>query len=268
MRAEPVGVAPGEMVTLTLTLENPTGTALTGVSISTTLPDSLRRIPAQADWAYEAREKRLHAGVETLAAGTSVTLTLALRAAGPVDTLVPVTFEAIGGDLRATATAEVWIVQPGRARVTPEVGGLLLSPDRRAWVRFAAGATKEPVEVTWEETKALPAFLPYGLGRAFAVREPAPSAIGVRLARGELPADSVSWQLATLFRYSEAAGRWERLETARGWERDDLVLTAQAEEPGLFAVALSVQSDLGNYAQPWQPTVRDFQVDLFTGAAT
>jgi uncharacterized repeat protein (TIGR01451 family) len=122
VRAEPVGVAPGEMVTLTLTLENPTGTALTGVSISTTLPDSLRRIPAQADWAYDAREKRLHAGVETPAAGTSVTLTLALRAAGPVDTLVPVTFEAVSGAARATATAEVWIVQPGRARVTPEDG--------------------------------------------------------------------------------------------------------------------------------------------------
>jgi len=40
-----------------------------------------------------------------------------------------------------------------------------------------------------------------------------------------------------------------------------------SEEGGIFAVALSTQSTTGNYEQPWRPTVRDYQVDLFTGAA-
>ncbi len=268
VRAEPVGVAPGEVVTLTVRLDNPTGAALTGVSVHAVLPDALHHIPNQPGWAYEAREKRLDAEARVLAAGAGVTLSLALRAAGPVDTPVPVTFEAVGGEMRAAATAEVWIVQPGRARVTPEVGGLLVSPDRRAWVRFPAGRVKEPTEVVWEEVKELPDFLPYGLGRAFAVRGPAPSAVGVRLGRKELPADSVSWQLAALFRYDEDAGRWQALDTRRSAEGETLTLSAETEGTGVFAVALSTQSETGNYEQPWQPTVRDFQVDLFTGAAT
>ncbi|MGC9400792.1 MAG: hypothetical protein ACP5HM_16905 [Anaerolineae bacterium] len=164
---EPVGVAPGEVVTLTLRLDNHTEMALTGISVHTTLPDSLRRIPDQPGWTYNAREKRLRTEAERLAAGTGITLTLALRAAGPVDAFAPLTFEAVGGDLRAAATAEVWVVQPGRARVTPEAGGLLVSPDRRAWVRVLAGAVAAPLEVTFEEVRNTPAFLPYGLGRAF-----------------------------------------------------------------------------------------------------
>jgi len=170
VRVEPIGVAPGEVSTLTVRLNNPTGMTLTGVSVHAALPDAVRDIPNQPSWAYNAREKRLRAEVGTLTAGANVTLTLALRAVGPADTLSPVTFEAVSGEARATATAEVWIVQPGRARVTPEAGGLLLSPDRRAWVRFPAGGVRGPIEVGWKEVKELPALLPYGLGQAFAVR--------------------------------------------------------------------------------------------------
>jgi len=264
--AEPVGVAPGETVTLTLRLEDPGGALRTGLWIRVTLPDPLHVVPGQPDWVYDAQAKQLHAELRTLEAGAGLTRTLVLRAAGPVDAYAPVALEAVSGDLRATATAEIWIVQPGRARVAPESGGLLVSPDRRAWARFPPGTVEEPAEVAWEETKELPAFLPYSLGRGFAVRGIAPSALGVRISRKELPADPVSWQLVALFRYEEAAKRWERLPTTRRWEGEDLVLTAKAEEEGTFAVALSTQSDIGNYAQPWQPTVRDFQVDLFTGA--
>ncbi len=266
--AEPVDVAPGEGLTLTLRLDNPTETALSGILVHATLPDGLRRIPDRSGWADDAPQKRVRAEVGTLAAGTSATLTLALGATGPVDTLIPLTFEAVGGDLRATATAEVWIVQPGRARVTPEVGGLLVSPDRRAWVRFPAGRVAAPTEVGWEDVPDLPAALPYGLGQAFAVRGPAPAAVGVRFSREELPADSVSWELAALFRYDETAGRWQALDTRRSAGEETLAFSAVTEGTGLFAVALSTQSETGNYEQPWQPTVRDYQVDLFTGAAT
>ena len=70
--------------------------------------------------------------------------------------------------------------------------------------------------------------------------------------RLEDPADPISWPLVALFRYEEAAKRWERLLTIRRWEGEDLVLTAKVEEEeeGTFAVALSTQSDIGNYAQP------------------
>ncbi len=267
VRAVPEGVAPGETVTLTLRLENLGGASRTDLRIRATLPDHLPPIPGQPDWVYDAQAKQLRAELRTLEARAGLTRTLVLRAAGPVDAFAPVALEAISGDLWATATAEIWIVQPGRARVAPESGGLLVSPDRRAWVRFPAGTASEPTEVVWEEAKELPAFLPYNLGRSFVVRGMAPSAIGVRVSRKELPADAVSWQLAALFRYEEAAKRWEQLPTTRRWEGEDLVLIAKVEEEGTFAVALSAKSDIGNYAQPWQPTVRDFQVDLFTGAA-
>ena len=271
VRTDPVGVAPGEVVTLTVTLDNPTEMALTGVAVQATLPDSLRRIPGQRSWAYEAREKRLRAEAGTLGVGTGVTLTLTLRAAGPVDTLLPLTLEATSSDLRAAATAEVWVVQPGRAWVSPEVGGLLVSPDRRTWVRFPAGAVDGPTEVTFEAGGDLPAFLPYGLGHAFAVRGlgrvAAPIRVGVRLERGELPAEVVSRSLAALFRYDEHTGRWQALDTRRSAEEETLILSAVTEETGVLAVALATQSATGNYEQPWQPTVRAFQVDLFTGAA-
>lgn len=70
-----MGAVPGEVVTLTLRLDNPTERALTGVSIRATLPDSLRRIPGLSAWAYDARAKRLRSEAGTLAAGANVTLT-------------------------------------------------------------------------------------------------------------------------------------------------------------------------------------------------
>jgi hypothetical protein len=145
--AEPVGVAPGETVTLTLRPEDPGGALRTGLWIRVTLPDPLHVVPGQPDWVYDAQAKQLHAELRTLEAGAGLTRTLVLRAAGPVDAYAPVALEAVSGDLRATTTAEIWIVQPGRARVAPESGGLLVSPDRRAWARFPPGTVEEPAEV-------------------------------------------------------------------------------------------------------------------------
>ncbi len=74
VRAEPVGVAPGEIVTLTVTLDNPTGTTLTDVSVHATLPDALHSIPYQPGWAYDAPQKRLradHLGSATLTTDAS-----------------------------------------------------------------------------------------------------------------------------------------------------------------------------------------------------
>ncbi|MGB9776767.1 MAG: hypothetical protein ACPLYD_10490 [Anaerolineae bacterium] len=105
----------------------------------------------------------------------------------------------------------------------------------------------------------LPAFLPYGLGRAFAVRGlgrvTAPVRVGVRLDTAELPADAVSRSLAALFRYDETAGRWQALDTWRSAGEETLALSAETEGASLFAVTLSTHSETGNDEQPWQPTV-------------
>jgi len=113
---------------------------------------------------------------------------------------------------------------------------------------------------------AMPAFLPYALGSALAVGSPAQ--VVVTIPPDELPANAVSWQLAVLFRYDPAAGRWQELPTSREQRGDDLLLTAETSGPATLAAALSTSTETGNYEQPWQPTVQDFQVDLFTGAAT
>jgi hypothetical protein len=229
---EPVGVAPGETVTFTLRLEDPGGALRTGLWIRGTLPDPLHVVPGQPDWVYDAQAKQLHAELRTLEAGAGLARTLVLGAPGPVDAYAPVALEAVSDDLRATATAEIWIVRAGQARVALESGGLLVSPDRPPGCASRPERSRSPSKWPGKRRRNSPLSSPYSLGRDFAVRGIAFSALGVWISQKELPADPVSWQLVALFRYEEAA-----------------------------AVVLSTQSDIGNYAQPWQPTVRDFQND-------
>jgi len=127
-----------------------------------------------------------------------------------------------------------------------------------------------PVELTYTEVATLPAFLPYSLGYAVEVTDPAPLAatavVSVSLPAGIMSEDAASQQLVRLFFYDEIAGQWQKLATERIQTGNNWILRASSSGPGVYAVALSTTNDYGDYAQPWQPVVGEAQVDLFTGS--
>jgi len=127
-----------------------------------------------------------------------------------------------------------------------------------------------PVELSYVVTEELPAFLPYSLDFAVAATAPtpqaAPAVVSVTLPAGAMPEDALTQQLVRLFFYDEAAGQWQKLVTERIQAGDAWMLRAPAAGPGVYAAALATTNDYGDYAQPWQPTVSEAQVDLFTGA--
>jgi len=126
-------------------------------------------------------------------------------------------------------------------------------------------------ELTYTEVLTLPQFLPYNLGYAIEVADvgstPAATVVNVALPDGTMPEDTLSQQLTFLFYYDTANLIWQKLPTQRAFEDGVWHLQAPAHAPGIFAVALATTNDMGgDYAEPWQPTVSDAQVDLFTGA--
>ncbi len=131
-----------------------------------------------------------------------------------------------------------------------------------------------PVALSYVVTEELPAFLPYSLDFAVAVTpqamQAAPRAatavVSVTLPAGAMPEEALSQQLVRLFFYDEAAGQWQKLATERIQAGDAWMLRATSAGPGVYAAALATTNDYGDYAQPWQPTVSEAQVDLFTGA--
>ena len=126
------------------------------------------------------------------------------------------------------------------------------------------------VELDYIEVATLPQFLPYSLDYAVEVADvgdsPATAVVNVALPTGTMPESTLSQELVHLFYFQEATETWQKLPTQRTFEEDVWHLQAQAIAPGIYAAALSTTNDYGDYAQPWQPTVSEAQVDLFTGA--
>lgn len=155
----PEGVAPGEMAALTVTLKDPMGSPREGLTVRVVFPEGVRLAgDAPPGGAADPSRRAWQATGLTLAPRGILSWTFALRAVGPVDAPATIAVEATDGAARATTTATLWIVQPGRARISPEAGGMLMAPDRRAWLLFPAGGA--PVELQWQDVPTLPIPLP------------------------------------------------------------------------------------------------------------
>ncbi|MDY7080599.1 MAG: RHS repeat-associated core domain-containing protein [Chloroflexota bacterium] len=166
------------------------------------------------------------------------------------------------------------------ATITPQ-GGTLVTADGRVTFYFPPDAVSETVEVTAATSSQLAAALPldaqykeYGLDvqmHTQAKGDPVSETlrpVTATLNYAGLPGvgNATSQRLLKLYHYDEGAQVWERLPAqvspATG------VLTATAASFSVLALVADTQTGLGDYAEPWAPTVQDFQVDLFTGAAT
>ncbi|HNT78387.1 MAG TPA: RHS repeat-associated core domain-containing protein [Anaerolineae bacterium] len=130
--------------------------------------------------------------------------------------------------------------------------------------------TTSPIELTYTTIPTVPQYLPYSLGYAVEVAAVGAAAtaavIKVALPESAMPEDALTQSLVRLFYYHPASETWRKLPTQRTREDNVWYLQAPVTEPGVYAAALATTPDYGDYQQPWQPTVTNAQVDLFTGA--
>ncbi|MEJ2211174.1 MAG: DUF11 domain-containing protein, partial [Anaerolineae bacterium] len=147
-QAAPKVAAPGEVVTFTLVARNLGPAPAAGLVLADALPAGLSYVPGSAPEAtYDAGDKMLTWQVAALDTGASITTTLAARlTAGPGEMLTnTATLAPAGGTAPVTATARVYVGEPGLIR--PDTGGVLHSADRRVKVEFPAGAVEALTQV-------------------------------------------------------------------------------------------------------------------------
>jgi hypothetical protein len=104
--------------------------------------------------------------------------------------------------------------------------------------------------------------------------------VTITLRYGGLPdlGNAASQRLLEVFRQDETGGGWEALPGQVVADSPALVTEAgTAGVPVLrvtttrfspLVLAGDTTTSLGDYAEPWSPSIQDFQVDLFSGAAT
>lgn len=160
-------------------------------------------------------------------------------------------------------------------------GTASVRPDGVTTLRFPRGAVRRAASVRITRLAELPAPLPrgvrykgYGLdvqirgrgdGRPIHKMEQ-PVTIVMRYSGLPGLGNATSQRLLKLYRYNEQQGEWKALPTRVSPGTG--VLTATTTGFSRVVPGADTTVDLGDYAEPWSPTVQDFQVDLFTGATT
>jgi len=149
--AEPAVVSPDDLITYTIALTNTTKVVMEGLVVSDPLPDGLAYLPGSADdGVYDPGTKALTWDIRELAAGASLSLAFQARVRGDVlDDLVVNLAEVTGGGLADPVQAKATVAVVSRAVITPQEGGVLVSPSGRVRVEFPAGAVTQPVEATY-----------------------------------------------------------------------------------------------------------------------
>lgn len=296
---------PGEVITFTLVAGVSQQHVVPEAEVRATLPGGLSYVPREDDGCvYDSQSRTLACSLDALQAGESRSFSIRARVEDGGADLIFGTFEAYSAGqptglfLVATVQVEHSPVQV----VAPAEQPLLRSPGQRVAVDFAATAGSGAMTLRYRPT-GLPAPLRYVRGPVFELS--AMDAVGRAMRRTGRPfrievsyaglpnlGNDASRRLLALFLYDEESGQWTRLVThhtddemaaqslttaASGGEAMEPEATSTAaeetvwattDELGVVALATSTQNNLGDYAQPWSPTVPDFQVDLFTGAAS
>ncbi len=261
---DPVAVAPGKLATVTLVF---TATQKIPVLIDAMLPENLSVESTEKDWQVALKGRHLFTQ-SAPEPDRPVTLTLPLRIEGDLDTRSQIELSIQQGEHRLPATLEIWRTLPGTAHPGPD-GGLLLFPDGNAWINFAGQPVETMAENTVTGTQRLqtPGFLPYSLERAYEIQGSSFKKASLTVV---LPAAASPdlLELGTIFQYNPATDRWQKLLTHRTRQGETVLLTAPISQTGIYAAAISTSSDVGNYEQPWAPTITEAQVDLFTGGVS
>jgi len=144
----PECVAPGELVTLTLTVMQPEkAERLNVAAVTATLPAELQWLPQRSEWLYTDASRELRTALPTLDAGSTATYSLQFRADGKPGQTVEVLFALVDAEgVQTTSRASVWVSLPAQAEVDAR-GGRLQSADGRVQVAFPESVVTQAATV-------------------------------------------------------------------------------------------------------------------------
>ncbi|MCW5860401.1 MAG: DUF11 domain-containing protein, partial [Caldilineales bacterium] len=270
--AEPAVVAPGEVVTYTVTARHTGYGLLRDLVVSDALPAGLVLVPhSESGFGYDPGAKALIWEIESLGPGATMTGTFQARVTGAAIGAVIVN-EALASSRTITQTVigqsvvEVAPPKGNRAAVAAGQGGWLRSEDGRVQVHLPPGAVNRQVEISYAEADmTLPDFLRHAFvltakdGNGEEVTDfGQPVEVVYRYTAQELVERDLN--AASLYHWDEARGEWEvvpsTLEVGRGR------LRAQLQHFSIYAEGGAEDT----YLVEGQTTLRGAQPQLFTGA--
>jgi RHS repeat-associated protein len=170
---------------------------------------------------------------------------------------------------------------PISTTITPDGGTVVYGDQKEFSLIFPAQAVTETAVVTVGPLAQLPELLPapshdQGYGVEVDIRAAAsgrlieqtnrPVTVTLRYANVLPNLGQASQRLLALYQYRAAERSWDRLRT--DVVPSSGVLTAALSKFGAIALGSSPQTTTGNYENPWQPTVPNYQVDDFSGSVT
>ncbi len=143
-----------------------------------------------------------------------------------------------------------------------EVSGVLFADGQAGVLHLSPGSS-----VTGTRLLQLPGPLPDSLERTYEIQGNFATTATLSMVLPVTQSPDLL-ELGTIFRYDPATEHWQRLRTRHIQQGERVGLQAEITEPGIYAAAISTQSEVGNYEQPWAPTISEAQVDLFTGGVS
>lgn len=270
--AEPSLLAPGEVVTYTVTARHTGYGLLRNLVITDALPDGLVLVPhSETGFGYDPQAKALSWEIETLAPGTTLTGTFQARVTGVaigarIINEALATSRVITQMVAAQSVVEVAPPVGNQAAIEPGQGGWLRSEDGRVQLQLPPGTVDRQIEISYARTDI---DLPNFLHNAFVLEAQDRNGEGVtvfdrpveltyRYTKEEMAERDLN--AVSLYHWDEDKGEWEAvlstLDVKRGY------LRAQLKHFSIYAEGGAEES----YLVEGQTTLQGAQPQLFTGS--
>lgn len=265
-------VAPGALVTYSVTLTNTGATPLEGLALEVYLPAAVHWLEGQP-WSVTQGVRTATASLPLIPARTALTRVFTVLLVGMPEggTLEQTVAVMRPGARPVTARAMVTVGAPSASGSAGPAGGGLASPDGRARIDVPAGAVTGTVRLALEWF-SLGDLVPAQAGRFFALRlEAADTGTGRQLEAFRKPV-TLTLVLGELVPAGERFYLLRRDPASSAWLREAGPLAPDAD--GLVQMPIARGGDYaGESAEPpmydgWRLQFNDAQVDAFSGAAT
>ncbi|MBA3533214.1 MAG: DUF11 domain-containing protein, partial [Ardenticatenales bacterium] len=268
----------GQVVTYDLVIGNQQQAPLTSIVVRETLVAGLVYLPGNpATLSYAPNTREILWQVAALQPGEVVTATFQVRVQGtPQSTALLQQVQATAEEL--AQPVESWsVLSVGRPAANERwllpQGGTLHSQAQRLSVHLPAQALRQPARLRLNPAPAGTPPLSDTLSlfqltlTDQAARTAGPLAQPLRLTaelRTHTDALRAQGRTPTFYRLNPATRVWEPLASRLDWEY--MTLSAEAQEPGIFALSTTSTSDLSlSYGKQHLPTMQGFTSDATSG---